>query len=73
MDMIEFKWEKVSAWGSDARFGKEFRKKVNKVAFVGDKKWQNMLAWLSQPFFANETKYFDSAESGAAWAWLQEA
>ena len=73
MDMTDFKWEKVSAWGSDAKFGKEFRKKVNKAAFVGDKKWHNMAAWLGQPFFANEIEYFDIEKSEAAWAWLQEA
>ena len=73
MDLTEFKWEKVSAWGADMGFGKEFRKSVNKAAFVGDKKWQNMVAWLSQPFFAHEEKYFDVADREAAWAWLQEA
>ncbi len=73
MDMSEFKWEKVSAWGSDMKFGTEFRKKINKAAFIGDKKWHNMLAWIAQPFFANELEYFDSQEREAAWAWLQEA
>lgn len=73
MDLTEFKWEKVSAWGADMKFGKDFRKSVKKAAFVGDKKWHKMLSWLAEPFFAQEEKYFDIADSEAAWAWLQEA
>jgi len=73
MDMTEFKWEKVSAWGADMRFGKEFRKSINRAAFVGDKKWHKMLAWLAEPFFAHEAEYFDAADSEAAWAWVRGA
>lgn len=72
MDMSDFKWEKVSAWGSDVKVGTKFRKSVNKAAFVGDKKWHKMAAWLGEPFFADEIEYFDVADSDDAWAWVQE-
>ena len=72
LDLSEFHWEKVSAWGADMKFGSTYRKKINKLAIIGDKKWQNLTAWLSQPFFAHEEKYFDTADSEAAWTWLKE-
>ena len=73
LDMTEFKWEKVSAWGSDMKFGSKFHKKISKMAIVGDKKWQKWLTKIADPFFAMEASYFPSEESTAAWAWLGES
>jgi len=72
LDLAEFKWEKVSAWGADMKFGKKFRKKITKIAIVGDKKWQEWLAKVADPFYAEEAKYFSSEDGEAAWEWLQE-
>ena len=72
LDMTEFKWEKVEAWGADWRFGREYRKKIEKAAFVGDKEWEKWLAKLAEPFYAMESKFFQSADIQAAWGWLNE-
>lgn len=37
LEMTEFKWEKVSAWGTDMKFGRDYHKKIEKMAIVGDK------------------------------------
>ena len=72
LDMTEFKWEKVSAWGADMNFGREFRKNLEKMAIVGDKKWEKWITKVAAPFYAGEAKYYHSDEIESAWAWLRE-
>jgi len=60
LDLTDFRWEKVSAWGSDLNFGKQFHDSVEKLAIVGNKKWMGHLAKLAQPFFAKEVKFFET-------------
>jgi len=69
LDLTDFHWEKASAWGADLHFGSEFHKAMECMAIVGDKKWEQWLAKLAQPFYAQEAKYFDSIDE--AWAWLE--
>ncbi len=72
LDMTECKWEKVTAWGSDLKFGKHTRKHVHKLAVVGHKKWQKWLTDIADPFYAQNARYFEEAESDQAWSWLNE-
>ena len=71
LDLEAFTGEDIKAWGADLRFGHEFRKKIEKMAIVGDKKWQKGLALLADPFYARESQFFPIAERDAAWAWIQ--
>jgi hypothetical protein len=38
------------------------------MALVGDAKWERHLTKLAQPFYAKQTKYFESDDD--AWDWL---
>ncbi|MEA3336995.1 MAG: STAS/SEC14 domain-containing protein [Chloroflexota bacterium] len=38
LDLSEFHWEEISAWGADMKFGSTYRKKIDKMAIVGDSK-----------------------------------
>ncbi|GAA4063771.1 SpoIIAA family protein [Agromyces indicus] len=69
LDLTDFRWEKVGAWGADLRFGHEFHEKVARMAIVGHKKWEERLALLASPFYAREAAYFEDPD--AAWAWLR--
>jgi hypothetical protein len=69
LDLTDFHWEKISAWGSDLNFGKEYHDKIDKMAIVGDKKWEKHLTKLAQPYYAQEAEYFDAADDG--WDWLE--
>lgn len=69
LDLTEFHWEKVSAWGSDMRFGHEYHDKIEKMAIVGNRKWEEHLAKICTPFFAEEAQYFENDHE--AWAWLE--
>lgn len=67
-DLTGFHWEKVSAWGADLGFGKKFHDSVEKMAIVGDKKWERHLAKLAQPYYAKQAQFFETDDD--AWTWL---
>ena len=69
LDLTDFRWEKVDAWGADWRFGKTFKKDIDKMAIVGDRTWERYVAKLAQPFYAKESHFFET--DGAAWEWLR--
>ncbi len=70
LDLKEFKWEKVEAWGDDLNFGRKYHEKIDKLAIVGDKRWEELLTVFSKAY-AQESKYFHTADIDDAWKWLQ--
>ncbi|MCP4359733.1 MAG: STAS/SEC14 domain-containing protein [Chloroflexi bacterium] len=70
LDMTEFKREKAEVWGADMKFGREYHKKISKMAIIGDKKWEKWMTKLASPFFADETKFYHSKDIESAWVWL---
>jgi hypothetical protein len=73
LDVTEFHWEKVSAWGADLKFGHDYHNKITKMAIVGDKKWQKWASHLAAPFYAREAQYFDAEVVESAWEWVMKA
>ncbi len=73
LNMQDFKWEEASAWGDDLHFGRTYRKKVDTMAIVGDKRWEKWIAKLAAPFFAEEAQFFQPPDTDAAWEWLGAA
>ena len=71
LDMTEFKSEKPEAWGTDLKFGREFHKKISKMAIVGDKTWEKWLTKMAAPFYAVEAKFYHADDIDSAWAWLR--
>jgi hypothetical protein len=72
LDMEQFEGEEVKAWGADLKFGLEFRKKIEKLAIVGNKRWEKWLTAVADPFYAQEAEYFTTDDRDAAWSWLRE-
>lgn len=64
-------WDLHGAW-DDFIFGMHFRDSINKVAMVGDKKWEELMTLLAKPFMKGEVRYFDHAEIEKAWEWIEE-
>ena len=71
LDLTDFHWEKVSAWGADLRFGREYHDKIARLAIVGDTGWEQHLTSLCAPFYAREAQYFE--DEAAAWTWLGDS
>ncbi|MBK5107116.1 MAG: STAS/SEC14 domain-containing protein [Anaerolineales bacterium] len=71
LDLEEFEGENFKAWGADFKFGHEYCKKIARMVIVGDKKWQERMTSLIDPFYAREAEYFPTEQRAAAWEWLQ--
>lgn len=72
LDMQDFRFEEPSAWRSDLHFGREFHNRIERVAIVGDKRWEAWLTDFCAPFYAREAKFFHSDDRDLAWDWLTE-
>ncbi len=72
-DMTGFHgWEASAAW-EDFRFGLKHFADFERLAMVGEKKWQHGMAIFWKPFTKATVRYFDHADAAAARAWLIEA
>lgn len=64
-------WDPAAAW-EDFRFDWEHGKQVERVAMVGEKKWQEWMTKLGAIIAATEVKYFDHADLASAERWVTE-
>ena len=60
-----------AAW-DDLKFGLKHYSDFERIAMVGDHKWEEWMASFCKPFTNAKVKYFDRSEVEAAWKWLQE-
>jgi hypothetical protein len=64
-------WDLHAAW-DDLKFGLKHYSGFERIAMVGDGKWEKWMASFCRPFTNAEVKYFDRSEIDAAWKWLRE-
>jgi hypothetical protein len=65
-------WDLHALW-DDIKFATTHCTKIERIALVGDQKWEKWMAAVCKPFTMAKIRYFDSSAIGAAWAWLAEA
>jgi hypothetical protein len=65
-------WEPGAAW-EDIKFDIRHFADIERLAMVGEKKWQRGMATLWKPFTEATTRYFDHTEIAAAKKWLGES
>jgi hypothetical protein len=65
-------WDLKALW-DDTKFATKHCADVERVALVGEKKWQEWMAKVCKPFTLAKVRYFDAGEIDAAWGWLREA
>jgi len=72
-DMTDFHgWEARAAW-EDIKLGVKYFADINRLAMVGENKWEHIMATLSKPFTKAAIRYFDHANATEARQWLSEA
>ena len=72
-DMTGFHgWEAGAAW-EDFKFGVAHFADIERLAMVGEKKWQQGMATFCKPFTKAKTRYFDHTDDAGARKWLAEA
>jgi hypothetical protein len=72
-DMTDFHgWEASAAW-EDFKFGIAHLADIERMALIGEKKWQHGMATFCKPFTKAKIRYFDHADAMLAWRWLDES
>jgi hypothetical protein len=72
-DMTDFHgWEASALW-EDTKFAIHHFDDIEKIAMVGEKKWQQGMALFCKPFTKATVRYFDHFDAAAARKWLDEA
>jgi hypothetical protein len=64
-------WDVKAAW-HDLVFGLEINRSVEKIAFVGDRRWERWIAGFLQTFTHGEVRYFDQDQLDQAWCWVKD-
>lgn len=71
-DMTEFHgWEASAVW-EDIKFDIKHFADINRLAMVGDKKWQQGMAAFCKPFTKATVRYFDHTDAADARKWVGE-
>ena len=66
-------WSAGAAW-EDLKFGLHHFRDIERIAMVGEKKWQKGMGGFCRPFTKAEIRYFDVSDIQGARQWLlQEA
>ncbi|MCA9470272.1 MAG: STAS/SEC14 domain-containing protein [Nitrospira sp.] len=72
-DMMDFHgWEAGAAW-EDLKFGIKHFSDIERLAMIGEKKWQRGMAAFCKPFTKATIRYFDHAVTAEARQWLEKA
>jgi hypothetical protein len=62
-------WEAKALW-DDIKFDLKHFKDIERLAMVGEKKWQKGMAAFCKPFTTATVRYFDHNDTDAARVWL---
>ena len=72
-DMTDFHgWEASALW-EDTKFAFRHFDDIEKIAMIGETKWQHGMATFCKPFTKAAVRYFDHADAAEARAWLGAA
>src|SRR5215471_5836013 len=64
-------WDAHALW-DDIKFSTTHCTKIERIALVGEKKWEAGMAKVCKPFTMAKIKYFDAGELDVAKTWLSE-
>lgn len=63
-------WEAAALW-EDIKFDTKHFGDIERLAIVGESKWEQGMAAFCKPFTTAKIKYFDAAKEADAKAWLE--
>lgn len=72
-DMSDFHgWEAGAVW-EDIKFDVKHFSHIERLAMIGEKKWQKAMSAFCRPFTTAKIRYFEHAQIDEARAWLNES
>jgi hypothetical protein len=69
-DMRDFRGWKAAALWDDLKFDLKHFAAIERLAMVGNRKWQKWMSKFCRPFTTAQIRYFNRADIGEARAWL---
>jgi ubiquinone/menaquinone biosynthesis C-methylase UbiE len=69
-EMVDFRGWKAAALWDDIKFDLKHFEGIERLAMVGEKKWQKGMSKFCRPFTTARIRYFDRSAAGEARAWL---
>jgi len=69
--MVDFHGWTAGAMWEDLKFDLKHWKDIERLAIVGDKKWEKGMATFCQPFTKAQIRYFDVRQLEEARQWLE--
>jgi hypothetical protein len=70
-EMVDFHgWEASALW-QDIKFDAKHFTDIERLAMVGDKKWEKGMSVFCKPFTTAKIRYFDHAQIDGARTWLK--
>ena len=73
LDMTDFHGWEVGALWEDVKLDIKHFADIERLAMVGEKKWQQGMATFCKPFTTATIRYFDRANAAEARQWLGES
>jgi len=70
-EMADFHGWKAAALWEDLKVGVKHFADIERLAMVGEKRWEKGMSAFCRPFTTAEVRYFDRAQIGEARAWLK--
>ena len=64
-------WEMGALW-EDIKFDVKHFRDIERLAMVGDSKWEAGMALFCKPFTTAKIKYFDAAKADEAGKWIRD-
>jgi hypothetical protein len=64
-------WDLHALW-DDTKFSTKHCADIDRIALVGEKKWEEWMAKICRPFTMAKLRYFDAAQIEEAWQWLEQ-
>jgi hypothetical protein len=72
MEMRDFHGWTAGALWEDTKFAFHHFRSIERLAIIGEKKWQRGMASFCRPFTAAEVRYFERSQEQEAHDWLQQ-
>ena len=69
-DMMDFQGWTLGALWEDIKFDAKHYADIERLAIIGDKKWEKEITIFCRPFTRAQIRYFDQADANEARSWL---
>jgi hypothetical protein len=71
LEMVDFHGWKAGALWEDVKFDLKHFTHIERLAMVGDKRWEKAMSFFCKPFTTATIRYFDRFQIAEARAWLE--